>query len=344
VYDLPLFQILCAVLALVTASCVYPKEKQDGKGRADVSAAADIVMRNAQYEPAADKSEYPAQANPANRDVVLSSLENLIEMERSGSYTQGMGLRESMFRETLGDLAGAVAAAYKELAFAYGMGMIDKAAVAQSMRNADALGDIPSQAARGCLAFLQGRWAEAKSILDQFYTGDEIDSFFHWMILCCTLEQNRNDKQAADVYRAIRGRYAKFPEYWYRGARAFSGFLAAEYAESCIALAPSGPFAEECRTILAASAGLSPREGQMMLSRPEIEQVVSRSVNQSDPSVLDQLMPLISLPDNTYTLYAVGMLRTLASVPVFRDYFRDSSDKSTGRLAERLAYISRGGL
>jgi hypothetical protein len=343
-YDWPLFPVLFGVLALVTASCAYPKEKPDGAGQTNISATPENFTRNVQYEPEADKTKFMAQANPANRDVVLSSLENLIEMERSGSFTQGMGLRESMFRETLGDPAGAVAAAYKELAFAYGMGMIDKAVMVQSMQNADALGDIPSQAARGCLAFIQGRWAESKSILDQFYTGDEIDSFFHWMILCCTLEQNRSDKQAADVYRAIRGRYVKFPEYLYRGARAFSGLLAAEYAEFCVALAPAGPFAEECRTILAASAGLSPRDGQLLLSRPEIEQLISRSVNQGDPSVLDQLLPLISLPDNTYTAYAVDKLRTLAPVPMFRDYFRGVSDKSTGRLAERLAYISRAGL
>jgi hypothetical protein len=330
------------VLAVATASCVYPKDKQDGAGRSDISSTRDNFAGNAQYVPAEDKTEQTA--GPVNREALLLSLENLIELERSGSFAQGMGIRESMLRETLGDLAGAVAAAYKELAWAYGMGLIEKAAMEQSMQNADSLGDIPSQAARGCLAFIRGRWAESKLILEQFNSGEEIDSLFQWMILSCTLEQNHADKQAADMYRAIRGRYVKFPEYWYRGARAFSGYLSSEYAEHCITLAPEGPFAEECRKILAAAVGLSPGDGRLLLCRPEIEQVVSRSVNQGDPALLDQLMPLISLPDNSYTIYAVGMLRTLASVPVFRDYFRDSSDKSTGRLAERLAYISRAGL
>jgi len=346
---------------LAAVSCVHPKGKQDGTGlnRLVIRQEKPAIVNNGEgipaYSAAGQKSpvlnselDNPAlsadQTDSYNREVLLYTLENLIEQERSGSFVQGMGIRESMIRETLGDFGGAVMAAYKELAWAYSMGIIDRAAMEQGMQNAFSLGDIPSLAAQACIAFMQGKWAEPEAVLRQFGSGDEIDSLNQWMILSCILEQNHNDRQASDAYRVIRGRYAKFPEYWYRGARVFTGNFSAEYAEYCLALAPKGPYADECRAILAAVSGLSQKDGQFLLSRPEIEQLISRSVNQGDPRVLDQLMPLISLPDNSYTVYAVNLLRTLASVPQFRDYFRDSSNRSTGRLAERLAYISRTGI
>jgi hypothetical protein len=57
--------------------------------------------------------------------------------------------------------------------------------------------------------------------------------------------------------------------------------------------------------------------------------------------MLSRLFPLLSLPDNAYTLYAAGAMRTLSSVEVFRTYFTEQQAAATGRLAERLAYISR---
>jgi hypothetical protein len=144
------------------------------------------------------------------------------------------------------------------------------------------------------------------------------------------------------MYGAIRARYAKFPEYWYRGARAFQGLPAAEYAEQCINLAPSGAFAGECRIILAAAAGLQPEHSVSLRSKSEIEESVSLSLNRGNPEALAALMPLLSLPENPYTVYAVGALRALAALPKFRDYFSGLAETSSGRLAERLAYICRG--
>jgi hypothetical protein len=118
--------------------------------------------------------------------------------------------------------------------------------------------------------------------------------------------------------------------------------IAAEYAERCISLAPAGPFAKECRNILAASAGLDPRDGASLKSLAEIEGLLSRAVSGEDPALLSDLLPLISLPDNSYTVYAVGALRALADAPLFRDYLEALAEKSSGRLAERLRYICRG--
>ena len=170
----------------------------------------------------------------------------------------------------------------------------------------------------------------------------EPDGFARWMILAAALETHREDRQAIAAYRAIRSRYLQFPEYWYRGARAFTGAIGAEYAERCISLAPAGPFAGECRAILAAFAGLKSEDGSALKAKAEIEALISRSVSQRNPELLADLIPLISLPDNPYTIYAMGALRALAAVPQFRDYFTALASGSAVRLAERLAYICRG--
>ncbi|WP_461247109.1 hypothetical protein [Treponema sp. R6D11] len=161
------------------------------------------------------------------------------------------------------------------------------------------------------------------------------------MILVCALEKDRDNRRATAAYKSIRARYVQQPEYWYRGARAFSGAIGAEYAENCVNLSPQGPFAGECRGILAAFAGLKKEDGASLRTKTEIEEIITRSVNTGNPQILDSLFPLIGLPDNQYTLYAVGALKTLISVPKFKDFFSGQAASSKGRLAERLSYICR---
>jgi hypothetical protein len=193
------------------------------------------------------------------------------------------------------------------------------------------------------MAFIEGRWKEAEALLGpRFEDDEEPDGFARWLLLACALEQNSGARKTGAAYGAIRARYTSFPEYWYRGARFFSGALAAEYAERCISLAPEGPFAGECREILAAAAGLEPRDGAALKSRMEIEELLSRAVSGNDPELLSGLLPLISLPDNSYTVYAIGALQALAMAPRFGDYLEALGKKSSGRLAERLRYICRG--
>ena len=275
------------------------------------------------------------------------TLAQFAELERSGGYIRGMGLAESGIRENAGDFAGAALAAYKELAWAYGHGRAEKADLEKSLENILALegeGEAAAvQAARGLIAFLNGRWEEAETALAPFFEDDEEpDSFARWLLLACALEQNPGSRKAGAAYAAIRARYMLFPEYWYRGARFFSGLFAAEYAERCIGLAPEGPFAGECRKILAASTGLDPQDGAALKSRIEIEELLSRAVSGNDPELLSGLLPLIALPDNSYTVYAVGALQALAAAPLFGDYIEALGKKSSGRLAERLRYICRG--
>jgi hypothetical protein len=283
---------------------------------------------------------------------LLKMLDELAELERAGSWFQGMALTESSIRETTGDFAGAVAAAYKELSRAYGLGLIKKEELEQGLLNVLNVNGYDSviAAANAILAFIQGRWDEAAEGFLPLFGNlelEEPDGFGRWMLLVCILEKDRavskeETKYASAAYRSIRARYAQYPEYWYRGARVFSGVIAADFAENCINLSPQGPFADECRSILASHAGLRTEDGLSIKTMREIEAIISFSVNSGDPEFLNSLLPLISLPDNPYTVYAVGALRALTSVPRFRDYFNNQASIASGRLAERLSYICRG--
>ena len=295
-------------------------------------------------ETPADAQFYQAVYAP-DLNSHLRSLDELAALERAGHWIQGMALSESGIRENAGDYAGAVAAAFKEMSFAYGRGLMSMSDIENgllsvlSVRN----DDVIIAAVNATLAFISGSWDEALAILQLFFDDlEEPDGFGRWMKLVCALEKNREDRLAGEAYKSIRARYVPFPEYWYRGARAFPGVIGAEYAENCINLSPLGPFSNECRRILAVFSGLKPEDSLSIKTKTEIEAVISRSLNAGNPDILDSLLPLISLPDNPYTVFAVGALRSLNSVPDYRNYFIVQAALSSGRLAERLLYISRG--
>jgi hypothetical protein len=291
-----------------------------------------------------------------------SALEELAETERSGGFTPGMGLSESMIREWSGDYGGAVIAAYKELSWAFGYGAgVTRTNMGEGLAKVLALYegggensalDNPSLgekeraqallAARAVLAFHQGSWTEARQCLMGLEVVDEPDSFVRWMALVCRLEEGEPIRHILGPYGAIRARYEGFPEYWYRGARHFSGHIRGEYAERCINLAPRGPFAEDCRGILAETVGLSAAEGGSIKTRAEIEEAITRSVASGSPGVLTELFGLLALQDNPFTLYTAGALRALTMQDDFRKWFTQEAARASGRLAERLRYISKG--
>jgi len=308
------------------------------------------TWQKARQEAKQEVSFSPQSGEISNLQSLLQTLDELAEIERAGSWFQGLGLTESSIRENAGDYAGAVAAAYKELSWAYGMGLLQKEDLKKGLLNMLAVQDEESitLVTNAILSFLNEQWHEALTALELLFgETDEPDSFGKWMIMVCALEFSNNaslptDRLTGAAYRSIRARYAHFPEYWFRGARVFSGVIAAEFAENCINSSPQGPYAEECRKILAEHTGLRTEDGLSIRTKREIEAIISQSVNSGNPQILDSLLPLISLPDNPYTVYAVGALRALTSVPRFRDYFNNQAASARGRLAERLHYICRG--
>ena len=330
------------------------------------------------YTPGSSPGKAEAQAGmPAAVSMpedMGGSLERIAEIERAGAFFPGLALAESGIRELAGDFAGASIAAYKELAWAYACGSATKSQVEEGLQNALALfadaassvdaapsvepeRRLASAALRGCAAFVREDWALAEKFLSELPAGDEEpDSFLRWMLCVCALEGDDlapgEKAHARSAYGAIRARYGLFPEYWYRGARAFAGAdgnIAAAYAEQCVNTSARGPFSGECRKILAARNGVASGDGfpesgggRDIRTKAEIENIIRSSVSVNNPKILEELFPLIALPDNPYTLYALGAMKSLNAVPDFRNFFAEEARKSAGRLGERLNYISRG--
>ena len=323
-------------------------------------------------------SNSPA-ATPVSADALVSvdigtNLERIAEIERTGAYFPGLALAESELREKDGDYAGAAVAVYKELSWAYGNGAVTREQVDEGLQNAlavlESLALTPVSrsagvlAIRGCMAFARENWETAEELFSQLHLSEEPDSFLRWMLLVCSLEresaaavQDDEGRALRSAYGAIRARYMLFPEYWYRAARAYSRGqtarsdgqlnMAPVYAEQCINSGPQGPFAQDCRIILGIHLGLSKgKDDRVTLhsdlrTKAEIESVIQASVSMNDPKKLKELFPLMALPDNPYTLYALGAMQALCSVPEFRAFFAEGALKADGRLGERLNYISR---
>ena len=359
-----LLSFICAAFlsaALMYTACTGYKVTGEGSVIPDSGHGADPVY-----------SAVPVAADDLASGINLGQI---AEIERAGAYFPGLALAESGFRERNGDYAGAAVAAYKELSWAYGCGATARKQVEEGLQNALVLFEESSPvsdprrnsgtaAIMGCIAFTREDWEEAEKFLTGILTPDEEpDSFLQWMLFVCTLE--REDRAPVDkvraarsAYGAIRARYTLFPEYWYRGARAFSaepvtevkgGSIAASYAEQCVNTSPQGPFADDCRKILANHLGIPSNEKDTrddlrpdIRTKAEIENIIRASVAMNKPEILEELFPLIALPDNPYTLYALGAMKTLSSVPEFRAFFIEGTLKSPGRLGERLNYISRG--
>jgi hypothetical protein len=288
------------------------------------------------------------------KENFTAQLEELAELERSGGFVPGLGIAESGLRERFGDYAGAVLAIYKELSWAYSRGEsgLTRENVLESLDKVQELDAGPGaqDAALAARAFFEGRWNEAAALIKQTFSESGVDAYSNWMLLVCALEQGGASSETRDMYAVLRARYDVFPEYWYRGARSLPEQTARVYAERCLNLAAAGPFAAECRRIIAKTAGLDEQDGAALKTRTEIEKIASAALQAGRPELLEELLPMLSLPDNPYTLFLSGALRAFSSSEPFRRWFSAEAAKAKGRtadraaerLAERLAFIVRG--
>lgn len=309
----------------------------------------------------------PQSASPGVTSAMdVDSLDKIAELERSGRFTPGLGFAESTIREQAGDYAGAVVASYKELAWTYaftdttaekpmtktqikdGLNAILDLYGGKEWLPTDDMDEDPQQDARAAatavLFFLDNKWEDAEDLLESLFSEDEeIDSFPQWMILVCGLEKRDASRTVRSKYGAIRSRYEYFPEYWYRLARYLDDEAARmDAAERCILLAPNGPYALECRTIIAGIFDIDTSRSSSIRIRAEIENTITNAVSSRNSEMLRTLFPLLELPDNPYTMYAVGAMRALNADALYKNFFAQEAARSSGRLNERLVYISRG--
>jgi len=288
----------------------------------------------------------------------LAKLERLAEYERQNGFVIDMGSAESRIRESAGDFGGAVIAAYKELfyAFAY-TGSFDsktadeKTLTPQKIKSSlqtlkeNAKKDMPdklpaiSASCDACTAYTEGRYADALPLLSHFLENTESDSFARYLAAACELETSPSPPMLSK-YGAFRTRFKYLPEYWLHSARAQSDIsIRLSHAEYCINTCPSGPFAPECRKMMAAAFNLQESDAPYLLTVLEIENYTLKAIRAANPELLAPLLPLLALPDNARTIYAAGVLKGICSEKIFFDYLTAERKTASGRIAERLDYI-----
>jgi len=274
-------------------------------------------------------------------------LDELANIERSGRYNEQAALIEVGLRKELGDITGGLAAIYRFMTWKHGHGNMTKEHIEQNLHGIilenSSVNEGVAQTAHALLAFSQGRYRESLNMLsDIFGEPAEPDGFVTLLYMSCLLEINPQDHVTAFAYMALNMRYTLHPEYWYRGARLFSGARAVEYAETCINIAPRGPYANECRIIIGTIFGLGEEDAVLIRSKVEIQAMISVAVSMDSPEILAPLLPLLALPENPATVYAEGALRALVQHQSFKAYFDGLAASSNGLLADRLASICRG--
>ena len=296
-----------------------------------------------------DSGTAPVTTAVARIDAVASgALAKLAELERRGRYESGLGMLESGIRKKAGDNAGAVFAAYKDLVYGYGRGQIDASTLKERLGELEAANSDEKDAAalaaiEAIRAFVAEDWlATLTALVKAPASDDQEDAFARWIELASTLRLEGSTPATLEGYALLQARYSLLPDYWFGFALAQDDTeLLRDSAQRCIALAPDGPLAGDARAMVALSYGLEPSDGASILTPAEIESIITRTIDDRDPAVLEELLPVLGLADNPATLYALGALRSLCAVAEVRTWLSARSGTTGGRTAERLRYIAR---
>lgn len=322
---------LCLALFVLVTMHGVPEEQKAALPRH--SAAQEVLTSEA------DKDEASA---------VSEALKIIADRERDGVYIPGLALQEAALHESDGDAGAALLAAFRELLWAYILlpvddeHALDKEQLLERIAGAAALYPDNEQLCtvhNALASYIKEDWQHAADLLAScIHEDDEPDAFVHFLHLSCLLEAGHDDESLRRSFALLRGRYESFPLYWFYAARFGSRRL--EAAEHCIALSPKGPYAQGARSILAELSGLEASDAEHLRIRAEIENAIEKSLSAKDPSLLHVLFPLLALPDNPFTLYALSSFRVLSEAHEYSLFFMDQSKQSSGRLAERLRYAS----
>ncbi len=276
--------------------------------------------------------------------AIAAELFSRAEMERRFGYQAGAGLFESSLLERAGHYSEAVFSAYKDIAYARSYGSIDQRVIEDRLEavlaSGSALGEETmksiSRAVRAIRAFNLKSWEDCISLMEISFLSD---SFSSWMLLAAQIQLSPQDQALLNAYANIQARYVNFPEYWYFSMlHERNKDLARDAAERCIQLAPDGPRALEARNVIVLSYNLDQKDSVSLLIVPEIESIATNSIVQGNPEVLRGLFPVLALPDNPSTLYALGVIKGLCDNAPVREWVRAEAKKADTRLAERLRY------
>lgn len=266
-------------------------------------------------------------------------------------YEPGLGLIESALREKLGDMEGAVYAVFRDIEYARSLGAIDAATASGRLDQIDqAIVAMDGQASRGgklavaaCRSYLRGEWPALRDALAP-NAGNQFMA--RWLKEVAAMRLQAKTMDQLKDYASLAGELSDLPSYWYHLTvsleRPTSGAAPSDLkqaAELCLDASPEGPYAADAKAALARALGLGAESSPFILTKRGIELIGTRSVNGGGAEVLEPIYGLLGLGDNEYTLYALGMMKGLASDPFYRRIFSERLKLAKGRLVERLSYI-----
>ncbi len=290
------------------------------------------------------------RAGPAvsmETEKAWQELAALAAWERRLGYRPGMGQTESFIYDALGRLDLALLASGKDMIYGRSQALHPAEEVRSFLELLALLAaDLnQTETVRAAALALEAYFREDWKALAEALSGTDInsgglrdaDSFSRYLGAVADLALNGT----MESYEPMQARYAALPDYWFwLGRFGNDPGLARHAAERCIVLSPGGFFNGRAREILALGYGLSKGAGKALLVPAELEDLTAKAVAGRDWESLKACFPLLALEDNPLSLFALGMLKGLASDKAVRSFLLAERDKSSGRLAERLNYAA----
>jgi tetratricopeptide (TPR) repeat protein len=277
----------------------------------------------------------------------------LFEYQRRYAFVPGTGLMESMILEKLGRLGESVLCAFKELEYQrYSAGAEDAAVLANLWTLSRALSDGNAKAvAETLIAFVQGRWSDvvrdARQLESLF-----ADPFARYVLLSARLESADRTRTAGAAaatimeYQALEPSLRGLAGFYYhlwrgmkKGGGAYTLVTMQAILEKCILLGPTTAYARETRREIGRLLGLAPTDAEKLLLGAELDAIASAVVSRADLSALNSVIELLAIPDNSYEMAGVMVMRQLKRIESVDSFLHEQAGSAHGRLKERLGFI-----
>lgn len=289
-----------------------------------------------------DNQEYmPLEwVTPSNRILELA------EIERRQGYQSALGIEEIGLMLDEKDGAGFVFSVFKELVYAFDYGQHEELGTELDLlgEGVTSFGFEPLQVERALSAinavraFDGERWEDASRLIK--LTGNDVqaDGFKNLLLAICRIEM---DSIPLEEFSIFQSRYRNLPRYWFYASRLDRHpELAKDAAVRCILLSGSGPFSLKARESVCLHYGIEKSSASQLVLASESQLIIEEALYYSQPERLEMMLPVLSLPDNPDTLFALGALKSLAADRQIREWLYRKKAGAAGRLAERLIYVT----
>ncbi|MBA7696251.1 hypothetical protein ES703_104894 [subsurface metagenome] len=275
------------------------------------------------------------------------------EYQKNWGYELGLGIEQSVLFEKLGLINESILAAARELEYRRYHGMISSGQEIGRLEELEKRIEDRSwnltgegrEVLKGLQFYVREEWEQAGRCLAGVELKHELADL-GLFVLSSALERGKAGTETFKKYLELEPHFRDLPAYYrhlWRGMKKGRGLYnigsARGVLEKCILLSPNTEYAVEARAELGRLTGLTPGQGEKILLGPELDKIYEQLLSGSEPSALDPVLELLSVPDNVYGLAAVLMLQQAQRMPGVSAYLSAREQDAEGRLKERLSAI-----